>query len=86
MAKPIEEAEAALREFGKRYRDAFFKNHPASEKSAQTIQDAVREQYEQEQESARESLIEPPVIESPIKPKDHEQEQERGPEEPDQGR
>jgi hypothetical protein len=54
------------------YREAYAKSHPLSELHLETIQDAVRGEYEREQDAKRSPSVEPP---SPTK--------EREPEEPE---
>jgi hypothetical protein len=61
-----------LHEFSVRYRAALAKQHQTPEQSLDTVREAVREQYEQEQDAKRSPTIEPP-----------EPTQEREPEEPD---
>jgi hypothetical protein len=76
MAKPNTDAELALHKLGQRIRDGFAKKHPTTDKSIQTVRDAVREQYEQEQAAEREKKPSPEA----------EKELGRQPEEPDHGR
>ena len=73
MPKQNPDAELALHKLGQRIRDGFAKKHPTPDKSLETVKNAVREQYEQEQDAKRSATVEPP---SPA--------QEREPEEPDQ--
>jgi hypothetical protein len=71
MPQQPTEAEQALEKLGQRLRAGYAKQHPAQ--SLDTVREAVREQYEQEQEAARQS-----------KPKsDVAKDQERQPPEPD---
>ena len=49
----------ALHEFSVRYRAALAKQHQTPEQSLDTVRDAVREQYEQEQDAKRSPTIEP---------------------------
>ena len=72
MPKPNPDADIALHKFGQRLREGFAKKHPTPEKSLDTVKDAVREQYEQEQDAKRSPSVEPPT---PTK--------EREPEEPE---
>jgi hypothetical protein len=75
MAELSQKDQLALHEFSVRYRAALAKQHQTPEQSLDTVRDAVREQYEQEQDAKRGPDIEPP---SPTP--------EREPEEPDQDR
>ena len=59
MPKQNPDAELALHKLGQRIRDGFAKKHPTTDKSIQTVRDAVREQYEQEQEAEREKKPSP---------------------------
>ena len=52
----------ALHEFSVRYRAALAKQHQTPEQSLDTVRDAVREQYEQEQDAKRSRSIEPSVL------------------------
>ena len=74
MPKQNPDAELALHKLGQRIRDGFAKKHPTTDKSIQTVRDAVREQYEQEQAVEREKKPAP----------DADKERERQPSEPDQ--
>ncbi len=60
--------EAALKKLGERVRDGFAKTHPTPERSLNTVRDAVREQYEQEQKAERSKPIEPPSPSKERKP------------------
>jgi len=71
MPPPPTEEELALEKLGQRLRAGFAKQHPAQ--SLDTVRDAVREQYEQEQEAARQSKPRSDVAKG----------QERQPPEPD---
>ena len=71
MPPPPTEEELALEKLGQRLRAGFAKQHPAQ--SLDTVRDAVREQYEQEQEAARQSKPRSDVTKG----------QERQPPEPD---
>jgi hypothetical protein len=75
MAELSPEDQLALHEFSVRYRAALAKQHPLSDLNLETIQDAIRGDYEREQEANRSPSIEPP---------DRQTEKEREPEEPDQ--
>lgn len=72
MPKPNPDAETALHKLGQRLREGFAKQHPAQEKSLETVKDAVRGQYEQEQKAEREKQPAP----------DATKKQERQPDEP----
>ena len=73
MAELSPKEQLALHEFSVRYRAALAKEHPI-EASLETVRDAVRGQYEQEQEAKRDQTIDPP---------DQSKTQEREPEEPE---
>ena len=75
MAELSQKDQLALHEFSVRYRAALAKQHMTPEQSMDTVKDAVREQYEQEQDAKRTQSVEPS---SPAP--------EREPEEPDEGR
>jgi hypothetical protein len=72
MAELSQKEQLALHEFSVRYRAALAKEHPTSQQDLDTFKDAVREQYQQEQEAKHGPAIEPPT---PTK--------EREPEEPE---
>jgi hypothetical protein len=74
MPKPNPDAELALHKLGQRIRDGYAKKHPIPDKSLETVKNAVREQYEQEQIAEREKKPAP----------DAGKERERQPPEPDQ--
>jgi hypothetical protein len=74
MPDPNTDAEAKLKKLGQRLRAGFSKQHPAQH--LDTVRDAVREQYEQEQEAKRGKPATPP---GPMKTKERESP------EPDQG-
>ena len=76
MAEISQEDQLRLHEFSVRYRAALAKKYPAPENSLDTVKDAVREQYEQEQTAEREKKPAP----------DTAKEQERQPPEPDHER
>jgi len=63
MPNSTPNAEASLRELGRRLREGFAKSHPAPDKSLDTVRGAIREQWEKEQterEANPPSEIEPP--------------------------
>jgi hypothetical protein len=76
MPKQSPDAELALHKLGQRIREGWAKKHAISDKSLETVKNAVREQYEQEQTAEREKKPSPEA----------EKEPRRQPEEPDQGR
>ena len=76
MPKQNPDAEFALHKLGQRIRDGWAKKHAISDKSLETVKNAVREQYEQEQAVEREKKPAP----------DAAKEQERQPPEPDHER
>lgn len=47
------DAEAALQKLGHRLRLGWAKKHPVSDKNLESVKNTVREQYEQEQTTAR---------------------------------
>jgi hypothetical protein len=53
MPTPNSDAEAALHKLGQRPRHGFVQQHPISDRSLQTVIDAVREQWEKEQAADR---------------------------------
>jgi hypothetical protein len=76
MAKLKPDAEIALHKLGQRIREGHARKHPTPDKSLETVKDAVREQYEQEQEAERGKKPAPDTGKEP----------ERQPSEPDQDR
>jgi hypothetical protein len=60
MPKQNPDAELALHKLGQRIRDGWAKKHPIPDKSLETVKNAVREQYEQEQDAKRNPSVEPP--------------------------
>jgi hypothetical protein len=76
MAKQNPDAELALHKLGQRIRDGWAKKHAVSDKSLETVKDAVSEQWEQEQKAEREKKPSPDIA----------REQERKAPEPDEGR
>ena len=75
MAEISQKDQLALHEFSVRYRAGFAQTNPTPQTSIDTVKDAVREEYEREQQAKRSPSIEPS---SPAP--------ERQPEEPDEGR
>ena len=59
MAEISPEDRLALHEFSVRYREAYAKSHPLSELHLETIQDAIRGEYEKEQDAKRSPTVEP---------------------------
>ncbi len=70
------DADAALQKLGQRVREGHAIKHPTPEKSIETVKDAVREQYEQEQKAEREKKPAP----------DAAKDRDRQPPEPEQDR
>ena len=70
MAELPQKEQLALHEFGVRYRAALAKQHSTPEQSLETVKDAIREQWEQEQTAERTKPIEPP---SPTKQREPEE-------------
>ena len=60
MAELSQRDQLALHEFSVRYRAAYAQQHPILQQSLDTVREAVREQYEQEQEIKRGPSAEPP--------------------------
>jgi hypothetical protein len=75
MAELSQKDQLALHEFSVRYRAEYARKNPTSEASLETVTEAVREEYEKEQDAKHSPSVEP---QSP--------EKEREPEEPDQER
>lgn len=71
MAELNPKDQLALHEFSVRYRAAYAEKHPLSDLHLETIQDAVRGQYEVEQDAKRDLPTGP---QSPAKDKDKEPE------------
>ena len=57
MAELPQKEQLALHEFSVRYRAALAKQHMTPEQSLDTVKDAVREQYEQEQEDRKSTRL-----------------------------
>ena len=72
MAELSQKEQLALHEFSVRYRAALAKQHQTPEQSLDTVKDAVREQYEQEQEIKRGPSVEPPTPEKDREPDEPE--------------
>ena len=72
MAELSQQEQLALHEFSVRYRAALAKEHQTPEQSLDTVKDAVREQYEQEQDAKRNPSIEPPAPERDREPDEPE--------------
>jgi hypothetical protein len=53
MPEPNPELNAALQKLGEHLRKGWEKKHPVSDKSLESVRDAVREQYEQERPKPR---------------------------------
>lgn len=71
--KPPDDIEANLRKLGQHIREGWAKKHVPSERSLQTVRDAVREQWQKEREEA---------LNKPATP-EPEKTIEREPDEPD---
>ena len=61
MAELTPKEQLALHEFSVRYRATFAKEHPTPEHSLDTVRDAVRGEWEREQDVKREHTVEPPT-------------------------
>jgi hypothetical protein len=72
MAEIPPEDQIALHEFSVRYRAAYAKSHPLSDLHLETIQDAIRGEYEKEQDAKRGPSIEPPTPEKEREPEEPE--------------
>lgn len=60
MAEISQKDQLALHEFSVRYRAGHAVAHKISDRSITTVQDAVREEYEREQDAKRDVAVEPP--------------------------
>jgi hypothetical protein len=76
MPKQNPDAELALHKLGQRIRDGWAEKHAMPDKSLETVKNAVREQYEQEQAAEREKKPTPDAGKEP----------DRQPPEPEQDR
>ena len=65
MPNQTADDEAKLRKLGKRLREGFTKKHPVSEKSIETVRNAVREQWEKEQVAEPRKKPAPEVAKQP---------------------
>ena len=72
MAELSPKEQLALHEFSVRYRAALAQRHQTPEQSLDTVKDAVREQYEQEQDAKRGKTIEPSTPEKEREPEEPE--------------
>lgn len=61
MPTPNPDPDHALRKMGQHIRAGWAKQHPISERSLQTVRDAVRDQWEKEQAAEREKKPAPDV-------------------------
>jgi hypothetical protein len=59
MAEISQREQLALHEFSVAYRAAYAKSHPLSDLHLETIQDAVRGEYEREQQAKQTPTVEP---------------------------
>lgn len=72
MATTQSEAEAALEKLGERYRGGIAAQNPMPANSRDTVKDAVRAEWEREQEAAKAKLAEPPPPEkTPERSREH---------------
>jgi hypothetical protein len=65
MPKPDPDAELALHTLGQGIRQGFAQKHPVSERSLATVRDAVRAEYEREQDALKEQPSAPDVDKLP---------------------
>lgn len=65
MAQLSQKEQLAFHEFSVRYRAAWAKQHATPQSSMDTVNAAVREEWEREQEANRAPKIEGPPIEGP---------------------
>ena len=72
MAEPSQRDQLALHEFSVRYRAAYAQQHPISQQNLDTVTEAVRDQYEQEQDAKRDKTIEPPAPDKEREPEEPE--------------
>jgi hypothetical protein len=70
MPNPKPDAEAALHKLGQRVHEGIANTYPASGKSLETVRNAVREQYEQEQKAERERKPSPDATKNPDRKRD----------------
>jgi hypothetical protein len=68
MAEISQKDQLALHEFSVRYRAAYAQEHPILQQSLDSVTEAVRDQYEQEQDAKRGKTIEPPTPEKEREP------------------
>ena len=79
MPDQNQDADAKLKKLGQRVRYGLLKEYPSPEKSVETIREALREQWEQEQKAKREKPTVPSTLGRTMT-------KERQPEEPEPGR
>ena len=72
MAELSQRDQLALHEFSVRYRAAYAQQHPILQQNLDTVTEAVRDQYEQEQNAKRGVSIEPPTPEKDREPEEPE--------------
>lgn len=72
MAELSQRDQLALHEFSVRYRAAYAQQHPILQQNLDTVTEAVRDQYEQEQDAKRGKTIEPPTPEKEREPEEPE--------------
>ena len=72
MAELSQRDQLALHEFSVRYRAAYAQEHPILQQNLDTVTEAIRDQYEQEQDAKRGKMIEPPTSEREREPEEPE--------------
>jgi hypothetical protein len=72
MAELSQRDQLALHEFSVRYRAAYAQQHPILQQNLDTVTEAIRDQYEQEQDAKRNKTIEPPTPEKDREPEEPE--------------
>jgi hypothetical protein len=72
MAELSQREQLALHEFSVRYRAAYAQQHPILQQNLDTVTEAVRDQYEQEQDAKRGKTIEPSTPEKEREPEEPE--------------
>ena len=72
MAELSQRDQLALHEFSVRYRAEYARKNPTSKASLETVTEAVREEYEKEQDAKRDRTIEPPTPDKEREPDEPE--------------
>jgi len=72
MAEMSPKDQLALHEFSVRYREGYAKSNPLSDLHLETIQDAIRGQYQQEQAAQQAPKAESPAPEKSPEPEEPE--------------